>query len=97
MKKVIFASALLVLSSSVFANRPLMVEIVNAESYVDSLIKSDIIKAEYKAYYVCQTKALLKAGDNLVKEIENSPDPLKTVKPMDPEKIMEHCNKHKHN
>ena len=41
MKKVVFATALLVLSSSVFANRPLMVETVNAENYVDSLIEKD--------------------------------------------------------
>jgi len=94
MKKIVFATALVLLSSSVFANRPLMVEMVNAESYVDNLIKDDVIKAKDRAYYVCQAKALLKAGDDLVKEIDNSPNPLKTVKPMDPEKIMKHC---KHN
>jgi hypothetical protein len=94
MKKIVFATALILLSSSVFANRPLMVEMVNAEKYVDGLIKDNVVKAKDRTYYVCQTKALLKAGDDLVKEIEKSPE---NVKPMDPEKIMKHCEKHKHN
>ena len=81
MKKIVFATALIVLSSSVFATRPLMVEIVNAEMYVDSLITDNVVKAKDRTYYVWQTKALLKAGDDLVKEIEKSAE---NVKPMDP-------------
>lgn len=83
MKKVILATALLALSSSVFANKH--------ENYVNLLIKEGYIKPEEKARTLCEMDALEKAFWDLAVKVKEQNSSKPKVDPLNPGDIIKHC------